>query len=165
MSTSAPLSLADRRLIIAAHEAGHAVMATSLGVPLRSAEIEDVHQWFAESYIRGVVRARDEIDYTDPDAADECALIALAGPEAEAYWRHLQENVDLELAREAAYGRDDGDLIAARRYLHHGTLALPTAQARAHRLVIARRGAWMRTAAALAHRRRLTGNALRRIAA
>lgn len=164
-----PLSAEQNRQITAAHEAGHAVVAALLGVPLEHAKIHP--RWFSDA-VDGVVEAEAQpfVLGTYEDKFDRYAVIALAGPEAEAYWRHKTEDADLDAARAAAFDAathsHEADVNNARRCLRKGSghLSLGQARSQARRLVTHHWNAITRTAAALDKHSTLNGARLHKLA-
>lgn len=165
-----PITPRQERLITAAHEAGHAMVAALLGVPLERAKIS--HRLFSQA-VDGVVTAEDQLFVIGryEDKFDHYAVIALAGPEAEAYWRHKTEDADLAEARavafEAARNSSEADVNNARRCLRKGSgqLSLGQARSQARQLVMRHWTAITRTAEALDKHTTLNGSRLHTLAA
>lgn len=145
----------------AAHEAGHAVVATVQGIPVDSARVW--YQGHGEHVaVRGLMRPGDgeHVLVGNPSLADAWLLMALAGPAAEALWRQRSESAGAGAARRGADDSSGADLRNARRYLRKASLSFGAARFEALRLVRAHWHGVERTARELSRRGYLPGSSV-----
>lgn len=144
-----PLTL--ERLIVATHEAGHAVIAVLSGL-----HVEEIKIWRHGETYAGLVRT--PINEADADELAASLLTAVAGHEAEALWRsqHLAESRGTAI-RQSRSGCNH-DMALFRKYRRLGK-DLPTetaARQLAHRQLVTHWPRIERLGARLARAGRLT---------
>jgi hypothetical protein len=94
------------KLMIARHEAGHAIAARVLGINIKYATLEDVN-----GYPQTVTESASHRRPGDPDALEQDAIVALAGPQAQQRHRPLSQS-EMDSAWEDGGGWCDDKLIA-----------------------------------------------------
>lgn len=145
-------ALAEAWVRCAHHEAGHALAARAAGLPVVRAVLgyQRRSRWFGPD--EWSVTGRVDVDLAGA-TCEQIALIALAGPAAEAQWLHRVERWPLHTAWTWAYDRNPRDAREARETgvpLHRLTQqALDVAGDQWRRLA--------RVAAELAQRQQLSG--------
>lgn len=154
---------------IAHHEAGHAVMALRLGLPLYEVLVWEQQRLFKPNRARGHTKLSKRDLYDVPPI--KLALVYLAGPEAQAVHLHRVRGLRLRQARERTWqmGRGGGDidqyLDLMLRSKEPWARDMQDTQRRMRRMVAERWPAIARLAEALRRQSRLTGREVRKVAA
>lgn len=160
--------LARELIVTANHEAGHAVAAIRLGLPVHDASISVVRDgWFRPPNVNGLVRhSPNDNGGWVPSALDRTdeAVFGLAGPEAEAQWHHREQGVRLGRARGDAWEQSAAcDIADVHAMLGGDGRAVRKAEQAAIRLVSRYWGAIEAVGVALLETRCLSGTEIRRI--
>lgn len=150
---------------IAHHEAGHAVMALRLGLPLHEILVWEQKRVFKATRSRGHTKLRPvEVPPI------KMALVYLAGPEAQAVHLHRVQGIRLRQARETTWAANSTgdislywDLTAASR--DPWARDVQDTQRRMRRMVAEQWPAIARLAEALRRKHRLTGREVQKVAA
>lgn len=145
------------------HEAGHAVASQLSGFDhhVATMRVRDTG-WFKK-----VWTSTGESTYgakTVEGKGHLQALVTLAGPLAEARWRHLNEDAPLDQAeKQVAAEQSHGDYTQVHVYLKAAGLKLPKAEREARAFVAKHWKKIEKVAAVLAKKNKVSGAAVRRL--
>jgi hypothetical protein len=153
---------------IAHHEAGHAVMALRLGLPLHEVLVWEKQRLLRANVARGHTKLAKRMTFEVPPI--KLALVYLAGPEAQAVHLHRVHGHRLRAARERTWAMNrEGDIglyidltIGSREPWARD---MQDTQRRMRRMVGEQWPAIARLVEALKRKHRLTGREVRRVVA